>query len=175
MQDKANFAFLIERYNSKLLRYIKRITNVSLEEAEDILQDSFINTYINLNDFDRDLKFSSWIYRITRNQVINNFRKNKIRPQGNYIDIENDFLENIAAELEIEKNIDLGILGKNVNEILSQVEEKYREVLVLKFLEDKDYKEISDILKKPMGTIATLINRGKKQFKQELIKLNIRL
>jgi len=175
LQDKANFAFLIERYNSKLLRYIKRITNVSLEEAEDILQDSFINTYINLNDFDRDLKFSSWIYRITRNQVINNFRKNKIRPQGNYIDIENDFLENIAAELEIEKNIDLGILGKNVNEILSQVEEKYREVLVLKFLEDKDYKEISDILKKPMGTIATLINRGKKQFKQELIKLNIRL
>ena len=175
LRDKANFAFLIERYNSKLLRYIKRITNVAVEEAEDILQDSFINAYINLNDFDKDLKFSSWIYRITHNQVINNFRKNKVRPQGNSIDIEREILENIAAEFEIEKNIDLGILGKNVNEILSHVEEKYREALILKFLEDKDYREISDILKKPMGTVATLINRGKKQFKQELIRLNIKL
>ena len=48
--------------------------------------------------------------------------------------------------------------------------EKYSEVLILKFLEDKDYKEISDILKKPMGTIATLINRAKKKFRIEASK-----
>ena len=47
--------------------------------------------------------------------------------------------------------------------------------MVLKFLEDKNYKEISDIIKKPMGTVATLINRAKQKFKQETIKQNINL
>jgi len=45
--------------------------------------------------------------------------------------------------------------------------------LILKFLEDKDYKEISDILKKPMGTVATLINRAKKKFVEEVKKQNL--
>ncbi|KKU55494.1 MAG: RNA polymerase sigma-70 factor, ECF subfamily, partial [Candidatus Moranbacteria bacterium GW2011_GWE2_47_10] len=44
----------------------------------------------------------------------------------------------------------------------------YREVLVLKFIEDKNYREISDILEKPMGTVATLISRAKKQFREKL-------
>jgi RNA polymerase sigma-70 factor (ECF subfamily) len=44
---------------------------------------------------------------------------------------------------------------------------RYREVLILKFLEEKDYKEISDILEKPMGTVATLISRAKKQFREK--------
>ncbi len=47
-----------------------------------------------------------------------------------------------------------------------ELPEKYREVLILKFFEDKSYREISDILKKPEGTVATLINRAKKKFKK---------
>ena len=46
------------------------------------------------------------------------------------------------------------------------MDEKYREVLVLKFIEEKDYTEISDILQKPIGTVGALINRGKAQFKK---------
>jgi len=52
---------------------------------------------------------------------------------------------------------------------------KYREVLVLKFLEEKEYKEISDIIKKPMGTVATLISRAKKQFLQKIKEQDIKL
>ncbi|MBU1428034.1 hypothetical protein KKB07_04160, partial [bacterium] len=51
---------------------------------------------------------------------------------------------------------------------------KYKDVLILKFVEEKDYREISDILHKPMGTIATLINRAKKSLKQELEKEDIK-
>jgi len=59
--------------------------------------------------------------------------------------------------------------------MLNKLDDKYKEVLVLKFLEEKDYKEISDILQKPLGTVATLINRAKKQFKSisEEKELNI--
>jgi len=175
LKNKAYFEYLIDRYEAKLLRYIKRITNVSQEEVEDILQESFIKAYYNLNDFDQGLKFSSWIYRITHNQVISNFRKNKARPQGNYTDVSEDALNNIVSEFNTIREIDRSILNKSIGKILENVDKRYREVLILKFLEEKDYKEISDILKKPMGTVATLISRGKEQFKKEFEKLNIEL
>jgi RNA polymerase sigma-70 factor (ECF subfamily) len=50
---------------------------------------------------------------------------------------------------------------------------KYSEILILRYLEDKDYQEISDILKKPPGTIGTLINRAKHYFKNAAIKQNL--
>ena len=75
----------------------------------------------------------------------------------------------------MEKEIDLITDKQLITDILNSLDYKYKEILELKFLEEKDYREISDILKKPLGTIATLINRAKKQFKKELIKQNIKL
>lgn len=161
--DQDYFLCLIKRYETQLFSYVRRISNLREDEIEDILQDVFIKVYKNINSFDRGLKFSSWIYRITHNQVISNFRKIKARPQVIWDENEN-ILNNIASEFSIEKDVDMALLQKNINSILNKMDEKYREVLVLKFLEEKNYKEISDILKKPMGTIATLLNRAKKQF-----------
>jgi RNA polymerase sigma-70 factor (ECF subfamily) len=157
------------------LRYIKRISNFSHEESEDILQEAFIKTYRNLNNFDKDLKFSSWIYRIVRNEVIGHYRKAKVRPQNITWDTEGIILNNIASDFDIHKDIELKYLNKNLNKVLSKMDKKYSEVLVLKYWEEKDYKEISDILKKPMGTVATLLSRAKKQFGEEFKKQDIKL
>jgi len=145
---------------------------MSNEESEDILQETFIKAYYNLKSFDLDLKFSSWIYRITHNQTINAHRKNKARPQGNSVDIEDHVLENIIQDFDFVEEIDSKYLAKDIKKILDKLDEKYKEILILRFFEEKDYKEISDILKKPMGTVATLINRAKKQFKDEYQKIN---
>jgi RNA polymerase sigma-70 factor (ECF subfamily) len=75
----------------------------------------------------------------------------------------------------LEKQIDILANKEIILDIISSLDYKYREVLELKFLEEKDYNEISDILKKPKGTIATLINRAKKQVRDELQKKNIKL
>ncbi len=168
LQDEENFLYLMDRYNGRLLRYIKRISGLNAEDAEDILQEVYIKVFKNLNDFDGSLKFSSWIYRITRNHVISNFRRLKSRPQS--VNIESGLLENIAGEIDIEKQADADYVKQTVKKALEKLDIKYREVLVLKFLEEYDYKEISDILKKPMGTVATLINRAKKKFKDEYKK-----
>lgn len=174
IENQENFAYLINRYDAKLSRYIKRIAGLSNEDTEDLLQEIFIKAYQNINSFDQDLKFSSWIYRIAHNQVISNWRKNKARPQTADFDVDN-ILENIADDFNITDQVDLKYLRGNIDSILAKMDIKYREVLILKFFEDKDYKEISDILKKPMGTVATLINRGKKQFREKLIASNIKL
>lgn len=175
LKDQKHYAELISKYRYKLLRYIQKITNVSDEDAEDLLQETFIKAYYNLNSFDPDLKFSSWIYRIAHNQVISNYRKLKARPQGHAIQIDEKMIRTLAANLDTKRDADLHYLAENIGRVFSTMDIKYREVLILKFLEEKEYKEISDILKKPMGTVATLINRAKKQFRKQAEKLNLDL
>ncbi|MDD5032262.1 MAG: RNA polymerase sigma factor [Patescibacteria group bacterium] len=173
--SKDYFLYLMRRYEAKLLAYILRISSFSHDEAEDVLQEVFIKIYKNLNDFDKNLKFSSWAYRITHNQVISHYRKAKARPQSLPLDINDKILANLSSDLDIEKEIEAGYFKKAIKKVLANLDIKYREVLVLKFLEERSYKEISDILKKPMGTIATLINRAKKEFREELDRQKIKI
>ena len=166
------FLFIMKRYESKLLRYVLRISNIKKEDAEDLLQEVFIKVYQNLNEFDQKLKFSSWIYRITHNVVIDNFRKIKARPEIANLDQEiNDrVLENIKSDFDITRETDIKYLRDVMEKVLKKIDRKYKEVLVLRFFEDKSYEEMSDILKKPIGTISTLINRAKKQLRKEFVK-----
>jgi len=173
--SKDYFLYLMRRYEGKLLAFILRISSFSHDDAEDILQEVFIKIYENLNDFDTNLKFSSWAYRITHNQVISHYRKAKARPQAVSLDLNDKILANLSSDLDIRKEIDINYFRKNVKKVLANLDIKYREVLILKFLEEKSYKEISDILKKPMGTVATLINRAKKEFREELDRQKIKI
>jgi len=167
LENQDNFLYIVNRYEAKLLRFIRRISNVSLDEAQDLLQEVFIKAYQNLNDFDPSLKFSSWIYRITRNHVISHYRKNKNKPILLSAEINEEVLNNLASEFDINKKIDQQILKRNIDGLLNQIDDRYKEVIVLKYFEEKNYQEISDIIKKPTGTVATYLNRGKKQFKEK--------
>jgi len=130
--------------------------------------------YQNLNDFDLNFKFSNWIYSIAHNTTISAFRKKKVRPQS--VSWEDKDLDNILkSTLDVEDASLQKLTYKHILKIINQLPLKYKDVLVLKFVEGKDYQEISDILHKPMGTIATLINRAKKSLKQELEKEDIKL
>ncbi len=169
------FLHIIKRYKFKLYRYVLRISNIDPEEAEDILQEVFMKVYQNLNDFDDSLKFSSWIYRITHNQVISNFRKITARPQKSNFDLDDELIKNIASELNLAEDIDAKILRANISKVLEKINTKYREVLILKFLEEKSYNEISDIIKKPIGTVGSLMNRAKKEFKEEFLKQGVKV
>ena len=171
------FACLIDRYEPKLMRYIRRISSLTQEDAEDLLQEIFVKVYRNLNDFKTDLKFSSWIYRIAHNQVISHWRKTRVSSQVLKFEGDEDYLKMLASDEDLVQGVERRFTAEEVKKILAQMDEKYREVLVLKFLEGQDYKEISDILKKPLGTVATLINRAKKQFgkisKENNIEFNV--
>lgn len=112
------------------------------------------------------MKFSSWIYRITHNQVISHWRKNSRNVKIGNNDNNFDVFEIISIEEDIEKDVLKKCSAREIKSILEEMNEKYREVIVLKFFEEKSYEEISDILKKPIGTVGTLISRAKKQFKE---------
>lgn len=174
LKNQDYYLCLMKRYEVKLLNYILKISNISREDAEDILQEVFVKAYQNLNDFDLNFKFSNWIYSIAHNTTISAFRKKKVRPQ--IVSWEDEDLNNILeSTLDVENTSLQKLTYKQILKIINQMPLKYKDVLILKFVEGKDYQEMSDILRKPMGTIATLINRAKKSLKQELKKEDIKL
>ena len=168
LNNPEDFGILIDKYTPKLRRYIRRITNIAEEDIEDTLQDIFIKVYQHLRGFDEQCSFSSWIYRIAHNTVISAHRKRLARPQTDVSEHAIEQLVSLASSLET----DAEVLAKEdtalVEQALGMLPIKYKEVLVLRYLEERSYDEISDILKKPPGTVATLLNRAKKKLKQTL-------
>ena len=170
LENKENFYYLIKRYEHKIFCYISRLTNVSQEESEDILQDIFIKVYRNLNGFNQNFKFSSWIYRIAHNEIINHYHKNKSRLEMVSLNLDNNDVYNLDKSISDTDDVYNYLISKEnadkIREVLAKLPNKYREVLILHYLDEKKYDEISDILCKPPGTVATLINRAKSKFKK---------
>ncbi len=113
LEDNKNYKELVNRYENKLLRYIKRILYVANEDAEDILQESFIKAYKNLNSYNPKYKFSSWIYRITHNEAISYLRKNKKRNADIKNDNEENILDNLPSDLDLEAEMIKKVTKKN--------------------------------------------------------------
>ncbi len=164
LKEPNDFGLLIERYEAKLQRYIYRLGVRNFEDQQDVLQDIFIKAYRNLNSFDTTLTFSSWLYRVAHNEAISWYRKKIIRPEGHLLFDSEEVLGIIKAKEDSPEIVfDQNVNAKVVAEALAKIEEKYREVLVLRYFEHMEYNEISDILKIPQGSVGTLIHRGKKQ------------
>lgn len=152
-KNKQLYSDLVKRYQDKLMRYAIHLVH-DHQKALDVVQDSFIKAYIHLNSFDAKLKFSSWIYRIVHNEAINIAKKySKETP----IITDNEIISDENPENELSKKE----ITEKANDCLAQMDIKYSEPLELFYLEDKSYEEISDILRIPMGTVATRINRAK--------------
>jgi len=168
----------MERYESRLLRYVHRLTGLGQQCVEDVVQEVFIKIYRNLNNFDQALAFSSWAYRIAHNEAMNYIRSNNGRKT---LPIETDdedslnLADILAGEVDLPDEAARAEQAQLVRSILYTLKPVYRDALILRYLEDQDYAAMSDILQKPMGTIATLLNRAKTQFKQLAQKNNLTL
>lgn len=159
LKDKEIYAVIIDRYQEKLKKYVYYLTG-DKEKVNDIVQNTFIKAYINLNSFNKKLKFSSWLYRIAHNETINFIRKESF-----FKKIDFNFFVNLTDEKEIDIEIDKKLLEKKLNQCLDKLSYEYREVLILHFLEEKNYDEISDILRISKNLVGVRINRAKKKLK----------
>jgi len=162
IKDFNSYRYIIDRYEKRLLRYIQRVLYISKEDAEDILQEVFIKAYRNINGYDSKYSFSSWIYRIAHNEAISFLRKQKRSIESSN---DMDIFDTLPSDESIEDNFLVELRKKEVRKILKMLEPKYREPLILRYFEDMEYNEISDILHISIGNVSSLINRGKKKFK----------
>lgn len=155
--DQELYAIIIERYQNKLLRYANSLIKDE-NKAVDAVQESFIKAFVNLRSFDKGKKFSSWIYRIVHNEIINSVKKHQKE-----ILLPENFDQ--ASEEDIQKEFEQKETSEVVEKCLKEMPIIYSEPLALYYIDDKSYEEISDILRLPMGTVATRISRAKKLMK----------
>jgi len=163
------FGELMQRYEPRLMRYvIYLIHNEAM--ASDVVQDTFIKCYKNLQGFNDKYKFSSWIYRIAHNEAMNAVKRDKHIVAG--LDVE-EIVEGTYEASTIE-DIDTAILQGDVKACLDSLDIKYREVLMLQYYENMKYNEIADVLHIPTSTVGVWASRGKNMLKQICEKKGLR-
>jgi RNA polymerase sigma-70 factor (ECF subfamily) len=170
--DLESFSFLVGRYENKIKRYARKFIS-NTEDINDITQEIFIKTYINIKSFDVDKKFSSWIYRIAHNELINALKKRDRNPLL-FFDADTLFPHPISKE-ETDKKTIRDEIKKSINKCLDQIPPKYREPLVLFYMEELDYGEIADIMRVPVSTVGVRLKRGRRMLKAACDNLNYEL
>jgi len=167
LKDANVYLHLMKRFEAKLTRYILRISNFSKEDTEDVLQEVFISVYQNLASYNSEYKFSSWIYRIAHNKTINYYKRKKSRP--NTLDLEDqEILDVLLVDKDMALDVHTEMEKDLVRQEIAKLDPKYKSVLILRYLEGREYSEISDILQMPVNTVGTLINRAKQILKKRL-------
>ena len=153
------FGEIIERYQAKLLRYARKFL-VDPDDGEDIVQDIFVKTYQNLQSFDTSRSFSPWIYRIAHNEFVNALKKRANHQIVFAFDIDTLFPNLTAPDTADSEAMERDLRGA-LDKSLETLPVKYREPLILYYLESMDYKEISEILQIPVSTVGVRLARGR--------------
>lgn len=169
--DQDAFAEIIEIYKNSIYQLCFRMLG-NRHEAEDMAQEAFIRAYVNINSFNQDLKFSTWLFRIATNLCIDRIRKKK---PDYYLDAEVSGTDGLTMYSQLasdsplpEKELESLELQETVQKEIMNLPEKYRSVIVLKYIEELSLNEISEILDMPLGTVKTRIHRGREALRQQL-------
>lgn len=163
-QNREAYQELFLRYHKKLFTYIFHLVG-NKDETEDILQNVFSKTYRSIGNFDITRKFSSWIYRIAHNEAINFLKRRSKRYTVSWDDISTskDKLDTATNDERPEEKWEHQEITREIDDALKKLPEKYQQVLKLRYFQEQSYEDIGHILKKPVNTIGTLINRAKKK------------
>ncbi len=170
--DVEKFGLLMSRYSGKLFRYGRKFLSND-DNIEDVVQDVFIKTYQNIKSFDISQRFSPWIYRIAHNTYVNALKKNSRNPL--YLFDFDTLISHTVVEDPIVKERERQEIKDIVDKGLSLIEPKYREILVLYYIEDLSYKEIGDILRIPLGTVGVRIMRARDMLKDKYEELKMEI
>ncbi|MEA1974884.1 MAG: sigma-70 family RNA polymerase sigma factor [Bacillota bacterium] len=171
--DIQSFELLIRKYQkfayNIALNYLKNI-----DEAEDATQEALIKAFKYLKNFHMESKFSTWLYRIVINTCKDQLRKKS--KENNLISLNaNDTYEAEIEDLSYEplKTMENKELSSGLKEAINQLKIKYKEVIILCDVNDISYNEISDILKIPVGTVRSRINRGRKMLRKIINEMEL--
>lgn len=166
--DELAYVELVNRYRNRLINFVFRFVG-SFEEAEDIVQDTFVKLY-QKKDYYRPINaFSTWIFTIASNLAKTELRKRKRRKVSYLSQIgmqEKDF------DIPVEDTTDEETVGEytesQIQDAIQSLQLHFRTALILRDIEELSYEEISKILDVPLGTIKSRINRARLQLQEKL-------
>lgn len=164
--NRMSFAVLINRYKNKIFNLCYRMTG-NYQDAEDISQEAFLRAWSGLNKFRIAQKFQNWLFTIAINLCRNKLKRDKIIK---FISIDKKiYTEDDEILFEIaDKNptIEEMLLReeekKRINYLVHSLPDRYRPTFLLRYVEGLSYKEISEIMGLPIGTVEVQLFRAKK-------------
>jgi len=157
------FNILIIRYETKIKRYARKFLS-DFEDINDVIQDVFIKTYKNIQSFDTKRKFSSWLYRIAHNELVNALKKRKKKALPLF-ELGVFLPQSLRDTDSLNQEIDRKDMQKIIDKCLNGLDFKYREPIILYYFESLSYKEIADIMQIPISTVGVRIKRAKEIIK----------
>ena len=167
--DAYAFDLLVHRYKDPLLNFIYRFLS-DLVESEDIVQETFYRVYKNKHYYKEVAKFSTWIYTIAGNLAKTELRRRKRRKVFS-------IHKETAAEKELElpdlksdpeKEVNTIVTEKIIQKAITSLPQKFRQVIVLRDIQGFSYEEISSIIKVPLGTVKSRVNRARLKLQEDL-------
>jgi RNA polymerase sigma-70 factor (ECF subfamily) len=165
------FAVLIKRYQIPIINYMYRMMG-DYETAVDLSQEVFLKVYLSLDKYDKEYKFSTWLYKIASNQTIDYLRKKKL----NVVSIDHvPDSEEEGRPFEIPSNnpgpeelFFSKDLQERIERVLETLPEEHRELLVLRHVNGLSYNEIAEVTNLPLGTVKNRIFRARQQLKKRV-------
>lgn len=169
--DQNAFGEIVELYKDKVYQICFRML-WDRHEAEDAAQETFLKAFLNIHTYDQDKKFSTWLYRIATNLCIDKIRKKK---PDYHLDAEiagtdglNMYSHLSSGDQLPEEEVESLEVQETIHQAILLLPEKYRSVIVLKYIEELPLQEIADILELPLGTVKTRVHRGREALRKHL-------
>ncbi len=176
--DAVAWEQLVRQYQRRVYNICYRFTGTA-DEAEDLTQDVFIRMYRSLNSYDATrASFMTWLATLTRNLLVDHFRKSKLERMSDSLDStaseEPDALTLGDQIRDPHAGPDERLASRETREqvhlALQRLSPELREAVILRDLQDMDYKEIAVVLKVPEGTVKSRINRGRTELARLLAR-----
>lgn len=163
--DREAFGELVEQYRDNVYRLAYRMCG-NAYDADEAAQEAFVAAWRALPNFRGDAKFSTWLYRLTTNAAIDVMRREKRHQTVG----DGEMMELADDADSPQETVERTEQQEAVQKALSTLSEEYREVLLLRYMEELDYAEIAEVLQLPSGTVKSRINRAKAALKTALLK-----
>ncbi len=161
---QASYEKLMKKYYQMIYNLVYRMISKK-EDVEDLTQEAFIKAFNSLQNFDKQFAFSTWLFKIATNNAIDYLRKKKLSTFSIDKEIAADDSDYKFEIPDHESKPDRHIVDDQMKQILNEAIEslppKYKEVIVLRHKEEKEYEEIAKELKLPLGTVKAHIFRGR--------------
>ena len=175
--DEQAYTELVNRYRDKLITFVYRFVN-EFEKAEDIVQDTLFKLYTHKHYYRNIAKFSTWIYTIASNLAKTELRKIKRRKTYSVSELSKDdreFIIHRNDEASFEDVEDDNVSSKMIQDALAELDDEFKNIIILRDIQELSYDEISKILQIPLGTVKSRINRGRFKLKDILKQKGVRL
>ena len=169
-----SFAQLVDRYQRQIVNFVYRMVG-NYETSLDLTQEVFIKVYASLDRYNPEYKFSTWIYKIASNTAIDHLRKQSVPLSPLYqISDDEEFELPIPAKGPTpDRALERTERSAQIEEVISKLPPRYRELIVLRHVSELSYDEIADVTNLPLGTVKNRIFRAREAMRKHLIRMGI--